>query len=56
MDAMRPGASWVEMHHLAHLAILEALLSSGLLVGDVSEMISSRKSNDKPNLACTFIH
>ena len=48
MGAMRPGTSWVEMHELAHRAILEHLASAGLLLGDVSEMMAA-------NLGQTFM-
>jgi len=31
MGALRPGASWLDMHRLAEAAILRALLAGGVL-------------------------
>lgn len=39
MNVLKPGVSWVDMHLLANRASLESLKKSGVLKGDVDEMM-----------------
>jgi Xaa-Pro dipeptidase len=41
IGAMRPGASWADMHLLANRTILAHLLAAGLLAGEVEEMMGA---------------
>ena len=47
IDSMKPGVSWVAMHRLATLTLLEHLKRAGVLQGDVEEMVAV-------NLGATF--
>eukprot|EP00035_Acanthoeca_spectabilis_P022271 m.442883 g.442883 ORF g.442883 m.442883 type:complete len:535 (-) comp18873_c0_seq1:65-1669(-) len=48
MASIKPGVSWVDMHELAYLKILEKLKESGLVVGDIDSMM-------KANLGSVFM-
>ena len=39
IEAMRPGVSWVDMHRLATKTILEHLKLTGVLKGDIDDMV-----------------
>lgn len=47
LTAVKPGVSWVDMHLLANRVMLEGMKESGLLQGNVDDMM-------KANLAATF--
>ncbi|KAL9227678.1 hypothetical protein vseg_003338 [Gypsophila vaccaria] len=40
--AMKPGASWINMHMLAEKVILEALKNASVLMGNVEDMMTQR--------------
>jgi Xaa-Pro dipeptidase len=42
MVAMRPGFSWSECHVIATRKVLEALVSVGILKGEVDEMVKAK--------------
>lgn len=42
ISAIKPGASWVDMHNLAERFILNSLKNAGIVVGDVNDMMAYR--------------
>lgn len=40
--ALKPGASWVDLHKLAERTTLEGLVDLGCLTGDIDEMMEKR--------------
>lgn len=42
ISAIKPGVSWIEMHKLAELTILGALVKAGILNGDLEKMMEQR--------------
>ena len=48
MREIKPGVKWVDMHALAHRALLGPLKEAGLVVGDIDDMMAA-------NLASVFM-